>query len=129
MAYTVLTRKELWLSLARLNSHIHDRWCVLGDFNAMLSFDDRFQGRPVTTYETQDFSGCLQATDLLELRSCGHFYSWNNKSQGEARVLSRIDRCNLVNSPWLMQYAGVVVEILNPGLSDHSPLLLKCANS
>lgn len=28
-----------------------------------------------------------------------------------------------------MKYAGAVVEYLNPGLSDHSPLLLKCTPS
>lgn len=54
--HTVETRIDLWTSLVRLNSNIQDLWCVLGDFNAVLTPDDRFQGRPITNYETQDFS-------------------------------------------------------------------------
>lgn len=99
---------------------------MLGDFNAVLSQEDRFQGRTITTYETQDFTDCLHNSDLLELKSCGNFFSWNNKSHGVSRVLSRIDKC-LVNSTWIVKYTGVVVEYLNPGISDHSPLLLKCS--
>lgn len=96
----------------------------MGDFNALLDYVDRFQGRPISTYEIQDFASCLQSSDLLELRSCGHYYSWTNKSQGD----NRIDRC-IINSIWMSKYTRVVVDYLNPGLSYHNPLLVKCTTS
>ena len=37
---------------------------MLGDFNAVSSHEDRFQGRPITNYEIQDITNCLQNSDL-----------------------------------------------------------------
>lgn len=95
------------------------------DFNAISSVEDRFNGAVVTTMETQDFSHLLSSSDLGDCKSVGHFYSWSNKCVGEARTCSRIDRC-LVNSLWLTHYSNDVVEYMNPGISDSSPLVLQC---
>lgn len=55
----------------------------------------------------------------------GHFYSWSNKSIGEARTCSKIDRC-IISSLWLTHYSNAIVEYMNLGISDHSPLVLQC---
>lgn len=38
----------------------------MGDFNAVILVDDRINGAPVTTYETQDFVQLLDNSDLCE---------------------------------------------------------------
>ena len=126
--HTVETRKSLWADILRMDNSMQGQWCVLGDFNALLDSTDRFQGTPVTTYEIQDFASCIENSDLFELRNCGHYYSWTNKSKGDNRILSRIDRC-IINSHWLNKYTGATVDFLSSGLSDHSPLLINCSNS
>lgn len=70
--------------MIRLNQVIHSEWCVPGDFNAILNYEDKFQGMAITNYEIQDFVNCLQHNDIMELKSCGHFYSWNNECHGDA---------------------------------------------
>ncbi|XP_056685650.1 uncharacterized protein [Spinacia oleracea] len=75
--------------------------------------------------ETRDFERCIDAAGLAELKSCGHFFSWSNKGQGDLRISSRIDRA-LGCAAWHTVFDDAVVDHLNPGLSDHSPLVLTC---
>lgn len=46
------TRKSLWEEILRLNGATATfPWLISGDFNAVLSSDDRINGNPVTTLE------------------------------------------------------------------------------
>lgn len=42
-----------------------------GDFNAILSCEDRFQGNVVTGSETVDFQSCVEENGLQEVRAVG----------------------------------------------------------
>ncbi|XP_021859027.2 uncharacterized protein [Spinacia oleracea] len=107
--HTVETRKALWSSLSGIYAMVTSSpWIGLGDFNAGLS----------------NFENFLLNSGVNELRSTGHFFSWSNKSLGDARVTSRIDRA-LGNGCWMMKFGHLAVDYLNPSISDHSPLLLK----
>lgn len=122
--HTVDTRKGLWRTLRTFNVQA-DPWIIAGDFPSILDSEDRLNGAPVTTHETQDFVDCVMDLGLSELKSVGSFYSWTNKGQGEARVASRIDR-GIANGHWILSYPNVVTQYLSPGLSDHSPMLFEC---
>lgn len=91
-----------------------------------MSSDDRWNGTLVSDVETMDFQHCLDASDLVTLPSCGHYYSWSNKGEGQQRTLSRID-WGLGNAAWMSQFGSAYVEYQNPGISDHCPLVIKCA--
>lgn len=41
---TIVDRKELWDQLKSLNNNIKVPWLVMGDFNTMLSVNDRLNG-------------------------------------------------------------------------------------
>lgn len=122
--HTVEIRKPLWQDLLQLNGVIIAPWCVMGNFNAISVVEDRLNRAAVNSNETYDFTQLLSTADLGECKSTGHFYSWSNKSLGETRTCSRIDRC-LINSHWLIHYPTVVVEFMNSGVSDHSPLVMQ----
>lgn len=77
----------------------------MGDFNSVLYSDDRVNGNPVTAKETVDFEHLIEHTDLVEIKSCGHFFSWSNKGQGEKRISSRIDRA-FGNTGWHTVYTN-----------------------
>jgi len=49
---TVADRQPLFQDLASLTSSAQVPWLVIGDFNAALSSQDRFQGNPVVDAET-----------------------------------------------------------------------------
>ncbi|XP_021861555.1 uncharacterized protein [Spinacia oleracea] len=122
--HTVEDRVPMWRYLEGLANAMTGPWCVIGDFNAVLNSADRSNGNPVTIRETKDFEQLLDTTDLVEVKSSGCFYSWSNKGEGERRIESRIDWC-LGNSGWHSFYTDAWVEYMVPGLSDHSPLILR----
>ncbi|XP_021843478.1 uncharacterized protein [Spinacia oleracea] len=95
----------------------------MGDFNAVLLAADRVNGNAVTEGETKDFDSCMDAAGLAELKSCGSYYSWSNKGQGNLRICSRIDRA-IANALWHSKFVDAVVDYLPPGISDHSPLVM-----
>ncbi|KAK4364367.1 hypothetical protein RND71_015725 [Anisodus tanguticus] len=111
-------RHSLWNDLAQLESTIHGAWLISGDFNTLLSTEDRM-GSPVTNAETTDFRDCVDALQLTSLRAKGWHFTFCNKQQLEDRVYSKIDWA-LGNLQWLQAYGHVEADFLNPGASDHS---------
>lgn len=61
----------------------------------------------------QDLNSLVDNSDLVEVKSTGHFYSWSSKGDGMSRIHSRIDRC-FANFCWLQQHFLLAVEYLNP---------------
>ncbi|XP_021866679.2 uncharacterized protein [Spinacia oleracea] len=122
--HTIENRKPLWADLCSLKNTITGPWLVMGDFNAVLLSGDRVNDTAVTNNETRDFEECINSTDLTELKTFGQFFSWTNKGQGNLRICSRIDRA-FGNLDWHNKYADSVVEYLNSGLSDHTPLIMR----
>ncbi|XP_056685776.1 uncharacterized protein [Spinacia oleracea] len=123
--HTIDHRRPLWTTLTQIGPRVIYPWFFMGDFNSVLHAGDRIHGSQVSDTETRDFDSCIDATGLIELKSCGNFFSWNNKGQGDLRIHSRIDWAFGCGN-WHTSYPEVCVDYLNPGLSDHSPLLLDC---
>lgn len=96
---------------------------LLGDFHSVLSTDDRI-GSTVTAAETCDYQDCIEGADLVQLKSTGHFYSWNSKGLGDARVQSRID-WGWGNQLWVGMFGHATVDYMNSSISDHTPLVLQ----
>ena len=48
-------RQILWEDLQHLVQGMNEAWCILGDFNAILSKDDSIGGMEVLDSETKDF--------------------------------------------------------------------------
>lgn len=120
---TVQERKQLWIMVQqRLNDTTPT--VLSGDFNAVLHHNDRLNGRPITQYETRDFQDFIDNTQLNILDTKGPMYTWNNKGEGDARIATRIDRI-MVNNAWVDSYQMKEAQILNPSISDHSPILFK----
>lgn len=89
----------MWRYLETLANTINGAWCVIGDFNAILTSEDRCNGNPVAIRETRDFEHLLDTTDLVEIKSSGCYFSWSNKGEGERRIELRIYWC-FVNTVW-----------------------------
>lgn len=90
----------------------------MGDYNAILRAQDRQHGTEVQDIETRDFKEFMIDTGMHELQYVGRSYTWTNN-----HTYSRIDK-GIVNADRMMIMPNMKVQILEPLVSDHSPLRL-----
>jgi hypothetical protein len=66
----------LWADLRRWG--VDSPWLLLGDFNSILSQEDKHNREPVSTYETSDFRECWSDLGIADLNSTGSHFTWTN---------------------------------------------------
>ncbi|XP_077249093.1 uncharacterized protein LOC143888523 [Tasmannia lanceolata] len=118
-----IERRHLWSSLVGISSAIQQPWIALGDFNITRFADERWGGADPNLSDMNDFNDYIEDCSLLDLRSVGQILSWNNRSCTGNLKLRRLDRA-LVNEEWLQVFPTSYVQYKNPGLSDHSPIIV-----
>ncbi|KAL3733326.1 hypothetical protein ACJRO7_022799 [Eucalyptus globulus] len=101
-------------------------WLVAGDFNAIKDPSDRFGGSSLWIPYFDEFGNCLAQTELGDLRYVGLRFTWST-SAGTSRKMRKIDRV-LVNSKWNMEFSFSEASFLNPGILDHSPMVVRVLN-
>lgn len=95
MIYGFNTRelhKGLWQELNNIVLGINFPWIIIGDFNVVLSPQDRQAGNAVIMVNIKDFQECIQNIRVIELPWKGNYYSWSNKQNVQDIISSRIDR-------------------------------------
>ncbi|XP_019264805.1 PREDICTED: uncharacterized protein LOC109242395 [Nicotiana attenuata] len=117
-------REKLWRDLRGLTIPSQEAWLLSGDFNNVLSSEHTI-GSPVTDAEIKRFKDVIDDLQLTPLRAKGWHYTWTNKQGSDSRVYSKIDWA-LGNYQWIQQYGYIEANFLNPSVSDHSPILIKC---
>ncbi|XP_049381299.1 uncharacterized protein LOC125845827 [Solanum stenotomum] len=120
---TIEQRKEMWLELNTLAQGITQPWLITGDFNALLTPQDRLAGANVSLNEVKDFADCVKDIGVTELQWQVHYYSWTNKQHATDRISNRIDRV-FGNYEWMEKWGHVTTEYGNPSISDHCPMQL-----
>ncbi|XP_060190867.1 uncharacterized protein LOC132620191 [Lycium barbarum] len=118
---TVELRKPLWTHHQTLSGNTP--WIIWGDFNAILTSQDKLNGASVTSHDIKDFADCVQALNINELMWIGEYYTWSNKQRGANRVYNRIDRA-FGNDEWMLQYGQLDVDYGLPHISDHAPMII-----
>ena len=111
-------RQPLLEELHQISLSIQGAWCLLGDFNIVLSKDDRYGGNAVEDQELQELSNFMADCEVLQMPSSGAFFTWTNKT-----IWSRIARV-FVNSLWHEVFDYTIAKYLPSGLSDHNPVLI-----
>ncbi|XP_019240505.1 PREDICTED: uncharacterized protein LOC109220492 [Nicotiana attenuata] len=119
----VQERVILWHDLQLVEGQIQVPWLRSGDFNNVLTTDDRL-GQPVTASEVQDFKQCIDNMQLAPLRTKGCFYTWCNKQNANDRVYSKIYWA-FGNFSWTKNYGHLEADFLEHGVSDHSPIIVQ----
>lgn len=121
--HTIYDRKSLWEEFERLGRVSNEPMIFIGDFNAVLSVEDRLNGAAISEQETQDFVEFMSTSHMLEAPSCGLFYSWSNKGLGNLRICSRIDK-TIITDSMLELFPEMMVKYQPCGISDHIPLVV-----
>src|SRR5687768_16406016 len=91
-------RCDIFQQLENLATQWQGPWIVLGDFNCIANFNERIR-QPMKLYEIFPLRTCIHQCGIHDMKSTGHFYTWNNKQEGGKRVFSRIHKA-LCNAHW-----------------------------
>ncbi|XP_026419826.1 uncharacterized protein LOC113315790 [Papaver somniferum] len=119
-SYTI-NRRELWQDLSDI-SLMNKPWLVLGDFNTILSIDEKRGGTSLISTSMKDFQDCVDFCGLLQAPKNGLDFSLCNGRDGNKRILCNLDGA-LFNLKWLDKFNGWHYKVGNRGISDHSHLL------
>ncbi|XP_074299452.1 uncharacterized protein LOC141630557 [Silene latifolia] len=115
-------REDLWKDLLRVSSSTSN-WIILGDFNIVRDVSECLGPNPPKPLEILAFNDCIRDCQLDDLTTTGYEYTWTNKHNDGTRVWSRLDRV-LVSPCWLQTFPTSSVTVLDPGISDHAPLMV-----
>ncbi|XP_026378898.1 uncharacterized protein LOC113273380 [Papaver somniferum] len=119
-------RRELWMELDRI-SFLNLPWLVIGDFNIVLSIEEKKGGRSPLGVAMQDFHDCINACCLIEAPKTGRHFTWCNNRAGSKRIVCTLDRA-LYDMKWLETYPEWCYKVGVRGVSDHIPLLCSVLN-
>ncbi|KAH0692608.1 hypothetical protein KY285_019705 [Solanum tuberosum] len=121
---SAIERLELWEDLEFIASQTAP-WLVGGDFNTIVNESEKLGGLPVTQVETQDFTQCINACALNELKFRGSVFTWWNGRIEESCIFKRLDRVFGNNSFMTLLPESEVHHLIRHG-SDHAPLHVLC---
>ncbi|XP_074305636.1 uncharacterized protein LOC141640856 [Silene latifolia] len=115
-------RESLWNNLNRIAGYTQGPWAVAGDFNCVLTADERIGGVFSRT-DAEPFLNCIHQCELIDSPAMGAMYTGNNKQCPADRVYSKLDRW-LINQEWQISYPDLIAQFLPEGLFDHTPCLV-----
>ncbi|XP_070014213.1 uncharacterized protein [Nicotiana sylvestris] len=119
--HNIQDRKSIWKDLKGTMNGVNWPSVLMGDFNSIMSIEDRIQGNLVQDVEVRDFKNIVGEVGLIEIRTIGRYYTWTNNT-----VHSRIDRI-LVNVEWIQKWPQMEGIIMQHEFSDHCPLMITMA--
>ncbi|XP_074278426.1 uncharacterized protein LOC141602015 [Silene latifolia] len=117
-------RESLWDYLCHISRDIDTASMVGGVFNILMHLNERISGAEVTWSDISPMRQMVDHCDLMELKSLGSFFTWNNKHEVGTKVYSKLDRV-LINGDWLVQFPECFANFLPEGLFDHCPCLIQ----
>ena len=113
-------RESFWEELGSIRGLLDNPWCVGGDFNEILSPNERSRGGRISN-SMRRFADVLNDLGLRDLPLQGGHYTWLGGSNG--RSMSRLDRF-LVSLDWESQCNKVIQRRLSRPAFDHFPIML-----
>lgn len=117
-----MKRLALWDLLSKINKRSGLPWCVIRDFNEMLTQDEKIGGRLRPLKQMEAFRVALEVNGLFDLAWVNHKYTWSNRHQDNSLTCERLDLA-VANQQWLHRFCCLGVEILTATRSNHQPLL------
>ena len=120
-----LDRRVLWRHLLWCEPMVgHNPWFVIGDFNTTRFVNEKIGGNMMYDNAMTDFHECLFKLELADIPFLGPIFTWMNRREGVNFIARKLDRC-LQNECCLDVFPNVMTEVLQPGLSDHCPLVTR----
>ena len=96
-------------------------WILSGDFNTARFTNEKVRGRNLNSHQLSSFNDFITSCYLMDLRSVGSIWSWNNKNVDGTIIAGRLDRL-LRNAQWIDTLPISYFEYLPHSCSEHSPM-------
>jgi hypothetical protein len=118
-------RNALWNELKNLARSIFEPWLLAGDFNDIVSPDEKRGGASASRRKCAIFRDRIDACNLLDLGATGPKFTWRGPIfHGGQRIYERLDRA-LCNDQWRLKFPDAFVKVLTRlDFSDHHPILI-----
>ena len=114
---------ETWRLLRHLNSQSASPWVCIGDYNEIISFEEKYGRHPRPLPPMVEFRNTLLHCGLIDHGFSGYPYTWWNGRPDEALIEERLVRvCATLG--WSQLFPTSKVIHLTVSYSDHDPLLL-----
>ncbi|KAL0457799.1 UNVERIFIED_CONTAM: hypothetical protein Slati_0407100 [Sesamum latifolium] len=115
-------RTETWSLLWKLRDFSSRPWLCAGDFNEILSMDEK-TGAPRPHRQIEEFRSCLADCQIMDLGCCGAKFTWCNRREAPNTVRVRLDRaCASMSWQAMFPHTRVTTEAARG--SDHNLLII-----
>ena len=85
-------RQFSWDLLSYLKDQYHLPWICLGDFNEILSMDEKFGGLVRSQRQMEKFRAVVNYCGFRDLGFLGPAFTWCNMQEGVGRMYLRLDK-------------------------------------
>jgi exonuclease III len=119
---------QFWENMMQLGSTFNGPWLCIGDFNMILSQQDKMGGLLYASSSTDYFHEFVNSFGLVDLGFTGNPFTWSNHRDGRHLIRQRLD-CGMASSQWVHLFPSTSILHLPALSSDHSPLLLDTVHS
>lgn len=116
-------RRESWDLMQRLAALSPLPWCIIGDFNNLLSNDDKRGGVPYPSWFKDGFRRSIEDCGLVEVSLDGHPFTWAKNHGSYGWVELHLDRA-FTTPNWGHLFPQAALKNLLTTVSDHSPICL-----
>ncbi|XP_026384155.1 uncharacterized protein LOC113279699 [Papaver somniferum] len=110
----------LWDKMLEINNQ-DKPWLVIGDFNDVLSIEEKKGGRSQLKIAMLECNNCIQSCGLIQAPKSGLEFSWCNNRAGDKRNVCNLDRA-FYNVKWLELHPSWGYKFSVRGISDHGVL-------
>ncbi|XP_026395991.1 uncharacterized protein LOC113290621 [Papaver somniferum] len=92
-------RSNFWKNMTSYAQQFNGPKCFIGDFNSIVSNEEKCGGLPVLNSNISCFNDFIQMNHLIDLGYKGPAYTWTNGREIKGLIRQRLDRV-LANPEW-----------------------------